>query len=98
MVDPAGHELPEFERCAVEIDGLLGQVLPRLVERLSPLTILASTTGGDVRLTGLLSGWVWQKGSVAEARGQTGSCELVDPVPGTVLQLPTRSGETGSVT
>ena len=74
------------------------EVLPRLVERLSPLTILASTTGGDVRLTGLLSGWVWQKGSVAEACGQTGSCELVDPVPGTVLQLPTRSGETGSLT
>jgi len=32
VVDPAGHDLPEFERCAAEIEGLLDAVLPRLVE------------------------------------------------------------------
>jgi protein-tyrosine-phosphatase len=30
VVDPAGHELPEFKRCAIEINDLLGEVLPRL--------------------------------------------------------------------
>ena len=32
VVDPAGHELPEFKRCAIEIDGLLEAVLPRFSE------------------------------------------------------------------
>ena len=31
IVDPAGHELPAFERCAVQINDLLDEALPRLI-------------------------------------------------------------------
>jgi protein-tyrosine-phosphatase len=30
VADPAGGDLPEFEDCVAEIDGLLGDLLPRL--------------------------------------------------------------------
>jgi protein-tyrosine-phosphatase len=32
VVDPAGQDLPAFESCAIEIDGLLKTVLPRLTD------------------------------------------------------------------
>jgi protein-tyrosine-phosphatase len=31
VIDPAGRELPAFKSCAVEINALVGEVLPRLV-------------------------------------------------------------------
>ena len=42
-------------------------VLPHLVERFQPSTVLASTSGGDVRFEGALSGVLQMHGSVAES-------------------------------
>jgi L-ascorbate metabolism protein UlaG (beta-lactamase superfamily) len=68
------------------------QVLPELLERFRPRTILASTTGGEVRFDGLLTRVLWQAGSTAEAeaaiRRWSGRCHLIDPVPGTPYGLP----------
>jgi L-ascorbate metabolism protein UlaG (beta-lactamase superfamily) len=68
------------------------QVLPALLERFQPRTVLASTAGHDVQYTGLLSRILWQRGSTAEAAAQvegTGQglgsdqhCRLIDPEPG----------------
>ena len=71
------------------------QVLPDLLERFAPLTVLASSTGGNVRLSGLLSGLLRTEGSPVEAeatvaaRGPAG-CRLIDPVPGVRHVPPTR--------
>ena len=58
-------------------------VLPDLLERFSPQTVLASTAGGAVEFSGWLNRWLWQQGSVQEATDQMGgSARLIDPVPG----------------
>lgn len=78
-------------------------VLPELLERFQPHTVLASTSGGAVRYSGLLSRVLWQKGSAAEAAAvaaaQTGAggngnagdaeagCRLIDPIPGQPITL-----------
>jgi L-ascorbate metabolism protein UlaG (beta-lactamase superfamily) len=70
-------------------------VLPELLQRFQPHTVLASTSGGDVRYSGLLSRVLWQRGSLpeadmlveaAEAGGGQG-CRLIDPIPGQSIQL-----------
>jgi len=59
------------------------QVLPQLLERFQPHTVLASTAGGDVRFSGLLTKALWQQGSPAEAAaGLPEGCRLIDPVVG----------------
>ena len=63
-------------------------VLPELVERFQPTTVLASTAGGDIRFEGLLTKALWQKGSVNEAAASLpAGVELIDPVPGVRLSL-----------
>jgi L-ascorbate metabolism protein UlaG (beta-lactamase superfamily) len=63
-------------------------VLPELVERFQPATVLASTAGGDISFEGLLSRVLWQKGSPQEAAQTLPSgTELIDPVPGERLSL-----------
>jgi hypothetical protein len=65
-------------------------VLPDLLRRFRPRTLLASTTGGDVRFSGVLAGLLWARGAAAEAEdtvrreaGQDGpSTRFIDPVPG----------------
>jgi len=58
-------------------------VLPELLERFQPHTVLASTAGGDVRFSGLLTQVLWQKGSTATAAtGLPEGCRLIDPVVG----------------
>ena len=65
------------------------QVLPQLLERFNPRTVLASTTGGDVQFSGLLTRWLWQKGSCAEAAARLPSgCALIDPQVGVRYALP----------
>lgn len=68
------------------------QVLPKLLERFRPRTVLASTTGGDVCFEGLLTRLLWQAGSTAEAEAAvvrwSDRCHLIDPVPGTPYALP----------
>jgi hypothetical protein len=79
------------------------QVLPRLLERFEPLTVLASTAGGAVRFDGLLSRVFFQQGSMQEATAMVAAvasssghgdgsdgCRLLDPVPGTPYVVPTR--------
>ena len=72
------------------------QVLPELLERFRPLTVLASTAGGEASFSGLLPRLLWQKGSAAEAEAvvnshgrarpiaeaDAGACRFIDPVPG----------------
>jgi L-ascorbate metabolism protein UlaG (beta-lactamase superfamily) len=59
------------------------QVLPQLLERFQPHTVLASTAGGDVRFSGLLTKALWQQGSPSEAAASLPEgCRLIDPVVG----------------
>jgi L-ascorbate metabolism protein UlaG (beta-lactamase superfamily) len=66
-------------------------VLPELLERFQPHNVLASTSGGDVRYSGLLSRVLWQRGSVPEAEalaaGSGPGCRLIDPIPGQPIPL-----------
>lgn len=65
-----------------------GAVLPALLERFQPATVLASTAGGEIRFEGLLSHLLWQKGSAQEAAQTLAEgAHLIDPVPGERLTL-----------
>jgi hypothetical protein len=65
-------------------------VLPQLLERFQPATVLASTTGGDVRFRGLLAGLLQVQGSPSEAAAVASSAHpassatthFIDPLPG----------------
>jgi L-ascorbate metabolism protein UlaG (beta-lactamase superfamily) len=58
-------------------------VLPQLLERFSPRTVLSSTTGGDVQFSGLLTRLLWMKGSCAEAaEAMPAGSRLIDPQVG----------------
>jgi hypothetical protein len=63
-------------------------VVPQLVERFQPSTVLASTSGGDVRFSGALTGLLQMQGSVAST-GATlpDSSQWIDPTPGERLVL-----------
>jgi hypothetical protein len=63
-------------------------VMPQLVERFQPSTVLASTSGGDVRFSGALNGLLQMQGSVA-GTGATlpDSSQWIDPTPGERLVL-----------
>ena len=58
-------------------------VLPQLLERFHPRTVLASTAGGDVQFSGVLTRLLWMKGSPAQAAASmpAGSA-LIDPEVG----------------
>ena len=63
-------------------------VVPQLVERFQPATVLASTSGGDVRFGGALSRALQMKGSVASTGSQLpASSRWADPTPGERLLL-----------
>jgi len=71
-------------------------VLLQLVERFQPATVLASTTGGDIRFEGLLTRALWQQGSPQQAALELpAGVELIDPQPGQRLSL--RVVATGTV-
>ena len=58
-------------------------VLPQLIERFQPRTVLASTAGGGVRYAGLLNHLLWQRGDVAAAAAALPDpMQLIDPQPG----------------
>lgn len=65
-------------------------VVPQLVQRFQPTTVLASTAGGDVRFNGALSGILQLHGS-PEATGAAlpDGVNWIDPTPGERLLLPT---------
>ena len=63
-------------------------VVPQLVERFQPSTVLASTSGGDVRFGGALSRALQMNGSVASTGSQLPtSSRWSDPTPGERLLL-----------
>lgn len=68
------------------------QVLPELIERFQPRTVLASTTGGDVRFSGVIAGLLRSEGSIEEASAMVeqagGGARLIEPVPGVAYELP----------
>jgi L-ascorbate metabolism protein UlaG (beta-lactamase superfamily) len=76
-------------------------VLPALLQRFQPHTVLASTSGGDIRYSGLLSRLLWQRGSLAEAEmvaGEVGAgqaCRLLDPTPGQRILLEPIASDSG---
>jgi L-ascorbate metabolism protein UlaG (beta-lactamase superfamily) len=61
-------------------------VLPNLIERFTPRTVLASTTGGDVTFTGLISALL----SGAKIKEQPDP-RVVIPVPGEAFKLETEA-------
>jgi L-ascorbate metabolism protein UlaG (beta-lactamase superfamily) len=71
------------------------QSIGPLLKLFQPRTLLASTTGGDVRFQGLLSGIFRQEGSTDEAcalietTGGPRSCRFINPVPGQRYALAT---------
>ncbi len=63
-------------------------VLPELINRFHPRTILASTIGGDAKFTGLISGYIRMDGSIVEANQIISEGTLlVDPMPGRRYQI-----------
>lgn len=64
-------------------------VLPQLLERFQPSTVLASTTGGDVSFQGFLASLLQVQGSPDEAASQLAApARLINPVPGTPYAIP----------
>lgn len=65
--------------------------LPELLRRYQPKTVLASTTGGDVRFSGLLSSLLRVEGSPEEAAAVVAStasgCRFINPEPGVPYTL-----------
>ena len=71
-------------------------VLPQLLERFQPATVLASTAGGDISFEGLLTQVLWQKGSTEQvAETLPAGVRLIDPVPGERLSLTAAPAVTG---
>jgi hypothetical protein len=69
------------------------QVLPELLELFQPGTVLASSSGGEVRFTGLLTGLLRSEGTPQEAAAMVeqasgGRSRLINPVPGVAYELP----------
>ena len=69
-------------------DSKLMGIIENIVERFQPSTVLASTSGGDVRFSGALTGLLQMQGSVA-GTGATlpDSSQWIDPTPGERLVL-----------
>ncbi len=58
-------------------------ILPILIKKFNPTTILSSTTGGNIRFGGLITGLLQQSGSLEEARQlASGRCNIIDSKPG----------------
>jgi hypothetical protein len=69
------------------------QVLPELLELFEPTTVLASSTGGNVRFSGLFASLLRSEGSAEEAattveRACGDRTRLIDPEPGVAYALP----------
>jgi hypothetical protein len=65
-------------------------ILPELLRRFQPTTVLASTTGGDVRFSGMLSSLLRVEGSPEEAAAmvaRASGCRFIDPQPGVPYTL-----------
>ena len=67
------------------------RVMPDLISRFQPKTVLASTTGGDVKFSGMISSLL----NAADASTDTGDlpddCTLITPTVGEAIPLPSGS-------
>jgi hypothetical protein len=71
------------------------RVLPQLLERFQPAFVLASTTGGDVRFSGLLAGLLQVQGTAedaaavvaATATSRSAPTRFIEPRPGQPYEL-----------
>ncbi len=67
-------------------------VLPKLISKFNPLTVFASTVGGNMEFTGFLNNLIRMDGSPIEAaRTLKGNISLIDPIPGKTYLLNTYS-------
>ena len=67
-------------------------VLPKLIQIFNPLTVLASTTGGDIEFNGLLNRFISIEGDIEEASERLGDeILLIEPMPGKTYNLKTHS-------
>ena len=58
-------------------------VLPEILQRFQPLTILASTTGGDASFTGIINKLIKVEGDIEEAsKILKDDTVLIEPIPG----------------
>jgi L-ascorbate metabolism protein UlaG (beta-lactamase superfamily) len=71
------------------------KVLPELIERFQPQRVLASTTGGNVRFSGLISGLLQGGEGTREAPEGSETYPVVVPTPGLAIPL-TRSASEAS--
>ena len=59
------------------------EIAPKLVEKFNPRYFLASTTGGEIKFSGILSNFIVQKGSAEEAKKDLKQkTKFIDPIPG----------------
>ena len=66
------------------------EVLPEIIKKFQPLTVLASTTGGDATFTGFLGSLMKMEGSTKEAADSLQQTTLIDPIAGNTYTLPTQ--------
>tara|TARA_B100002052_G_C15765123_1_gene544277 strand:- start:22 stop:798 length:777 start_codon:yes stop_codon:yes gene_type:complete len=63
-------------------------VVPQLIQRFQPSVVLASTSGGDVRFGGALSGLLHMNGTVDETAAQVPKgTRCINPLPGKRYEL-----------
>jgi len=73
------------------------KVLPELMERFQPQRVLASTTGGNVRFSGLISSLL-QGGEGTDAMPTSSAgCQIVVPTPGIAIPLTHSAAEASTV-
>ncbi len=66
-------------------------VLPHLIKKFDPLTVLASTTGGDATFSGLINNFINSEGSSSEASEYIGEKRtFIDPIILKKYRLKTR--------
>ena len=66
------------------------EVLPEIIKKFQPLTVLASTTGGEATFTGFLGSLMKMEGSTKEAADSLQKTTLIDPIAGNTYTLPTQ--------
>ena len=67
-------------------------IFPDLIEMFTPLTLLASTTGGDAVFSGFINNLISIDGTIHEAAEHLGNkLVFIDPIPGHCYNLKTRN-------
>ena len=67
-------------------------VLPDLIDRFQPQQVLASTTGGDVQFSGLISRFLEASAPGTEPTTVADGCGITMPVPGQPIMLKSTKG------